>query len=413
MLLRLDFFLSLPIRPRTKTWPPLYMQTLDERYSLFPPNGKDAWTAQLEKELKGQPLTNLHWEIEPGLALAPLYTTEDRPTWHEPLQTAHREGRWQVAERIEVEDTAAANALAVEAVRGGADALDLPLRHKPDTRSLQQLLDGVNPALVPLYFGEYYEDKDPLGFLHLFSAYLQQQGIEAHRVQGAIDFDPLLDWVEPPIQTLADAIHFCSEHLPRFKCLQLNGRYYFSSPGNTSTELATILAKGAEYLARLQEAGIPAATAQPFIQCSVAIGSSYFLEIAKLRALRLLWAQMLQGFGVQNPQPLTLVVHFAPETQGEDPHTNMIRATTQALSAVIGGADRLHVLPADAYTGQPPSDFTRRIARNVQHLLRLESFLDKTVDPAAGSYYIETLTEQLALKAWDKFVELDSARAFG
>jgi methylmalonyl-CoA mutase len=91
----------------------------------------------------------------------------------------------------------------------------------------------------------------------------------------------------------------------------------------------------------------------------------------------------------------------------------MIRATTQALSAVIGGADRLYVLPSDAYTGAPSSDFARRIARNVQHLLRLESFLDKTMDPAAGSYYIETLTDQLALKAWDKFVELDRDRAFG
>ena len=389
------------------------MQTLDERYSLFPPNGKDAWTAQLEKELKGQPLTNLHWDIEPGLPLAPLYTVEDRPTWHEPLQTAHREGPWQVAERIEVEDTATANALAVAAVQGGADALSLPLRHKPAAYTLGSLLDGVDPGRCSLHFGEYYEDKDPLGFLRLFAAYLQQEGLHPQQVQGSLDFDPLLDWTEPPIQALADAIRFCFVALPRFKCLQINGWCFFASPGNTSTELATILAKGAEYLARLQKAGVPAVTAQPFIQCSVAIGPSYFLEIAKLRALRLLWAQMLQGFGVQSPQPLTLVVHFAPETQGEDPYSNMIRATTQALSAVIGGADRLHVLPADAYTGQPPSDFTRRIARNVQHLLRLESFLDKTVDPAAGSYYIETLTEQLALKAWDKFVELDSARAFG
>jgi methylmalonyl-CoA mutase len=389
------------------------MQTLDELYSFFPPNGKDAWTAQLEKDLKGQPLASLNWEIETGLALAPLYTAKDQPSLYDPLLPSRTEGRWQAAERIEAEDPAAANALAIEAVRGGADALDLPLHHKPDAHSLQQLLDGVNPTLVPLYFGEYYEDKDPLAFLHLFSAYLQQQGIEAQRVQGGIDFDPLLDWVEPPIQTLADAIRFCSAHLPRFKCLQLNGRYYFSSPGNTSTELAMILAKGAEYLARLQEAGIPAATAQPFIQCSVAIGSSYFLEIAKLRALRLLWRQMLQGFGVQAPEPLELVVHFAPETQDENTYTNMIRATTQALSAVIGGADRLYVLPSDAYKGAPSSDFARRIARNVQHLLRLESFLDKTMDPAAGSYYIETLTDQLALKAWDKFVELDRDRAFG
>jgi methylmalonyl-CoA mutase len=389
------------------------MQTLDELYSLFPPNGKDTWTAQLEKDLKGTPLTSLIWEIEPGLPLAPLYTTEDRPTLRDPLLPNRKRGPWQTAELIEVDDPSAANVLALEAVRGGADALGLPLRHKPDAHSLQQLLEGLNPIHISLNFGEYYEDKDPHGFLRLFTAHLQQQGLEPHLVQGSIDFDPLLDWVEPPIDALAEAIRFCSTHLPLFKCLQINGRYYFASPGNTSTELAMILAKGAEYLARLQDAGIPATTAQRFIQCSVAIGSSYFLEIAKLRALRLLWAQILQGFGVQTPEPLELVVHFAPETQDENHYTNMIRATTQALSAVIGGADRLYILPADAYTGAPPSDFHRRIARNVQHLLRLESFLDKTTDPAAGSYYVETLTDQLALKAWDKFVELDSGRVFG
>ncbi|MBK9488574.1 MAG: hypothetical protein IPO07_07135 [Haliscomenobacter sp.] len=126
------------------------------------------------------------------------------------------------------------------------------------------------------------------------------------------------------------------------------------------------------------------------------------MEIAKLRALRLLWQNVLKAYGVQT-SALEIAAHFAPASQDEHPNTNLIRAATQAMSAVIGGANQLYVLPSNASLHESPTPFTRRIARNVQHLLRLESHLDKVIDPAAGSYYIEKLTEELAHKAWAIF----------
>src|SRR5690606_19484509 len=125
------------------------------------------------------------------------------------------------------------------------------------------------------------------------------------------------------------------------------------------------------------------------------------------RALKILWANVLEAYGVKVQMPF-IEVHFAPESQDNNINTNMIRAATQALSAVIGGADRLYVLPANAALGEASMSFTRRIARNVQHLLQMESHVDKVFDAGAGSYYIEKLTNILAEKAWAKFQEIEA-----
>ena len=130
----------------------------------------------------------------------------------------------------------------------------------------------------------------------------------------------------------------------------------------------------------------------------VAIGASYFVEIAKLRALSILWANLAKAYGLEQGLP-DLEVVLAEASHDKNENTNMIRSTTQAMSAIIGGANRLIVRSAS----KECNTFTRRIARNVQHLLKMESYLDRVVDPAAGSYYIEALTTQLAQKAWDIF----------
>ena len=144
----------------------------------------------------------------------------------------------------------------------------------------------------------------------------------------------------------------------------------------------------------------------------MAVSTSFFVDIAKLRALRILWANLLDAYGAGDaPLPL-LVAHLARETQADDQHTNMIKAGTQSMAAVIGGADRLYVRPADFFNQEPSSSFTRRIARNVQHILKMESHLDRVGDPGAGSYYIEMLTEKLADAAWREFQELEAKGEF-
>ncbi len=372
------------------------MDSLDQMYSLFPETTKAQWITQLEKDLKGSPWESLRWNLEEELVIDPIYFPEDLAEGRGAVINARPLGTWEIGEIFEVEEPSASNPLVLEAIQGGINSPGFLLLHKLTAEELGILLEGIDPEKTALNFGEFYPDKDPLGLLHRFSDWLDRKGADKTKVRGSIDFDPFLDWTEPPFDDLVEAIRFCASRLPDFKVLQVNGRYYHAGQSELSNELALMVAKGAEYLARMEERGIPASLTHHFLQFSVALSASFFPEIAKLRALRILWNNVLAGFGVADPEPLEIVVHLAKETQDEQVYTNMIRAGSQAMSAIIGGADRLYVLPANAALKEAPTSFTRRIARNVQHLLRLESHLGRPVDPAAGSYYLEQLTDLLA-----------------
>jgi methylmalonyl-CoA mutase len=143
------------------------------------------------------------------------------------------------------------------------------------------------------------------------------------------------------------------------------------------------------------------AQTQSAVQFKIKIGRSYFLEIAKIRALKILWANLQKAWNL-SIQPAYIQAELDPQSQDDNPNKNMIRAATQAMSAVIGGADTLFVLPADEQKDPVGTAFSRRMARNVQHLLKLESHLDKVEDPAAGSYYIQQLTDQLCDLVWEQ-----------
>ncbi len=222
-----------------------------------------------------------------------------------------------------------------------------------------------------------------------------------HGLRGSLGYDPAsqaaasVPAIAPDWRYLADLTEFAQQKFPQFKVLSLGG--------SDQPDLASDLLRRANvYLEKLTERGISAAQAAAAMQFSVKIGPSYFLEMAQLRAIRLVWLNVLKAWGVAPALP-ALAVSFRPDAYTDDLYTNMIRATTISMSAVLGGAERLTVLPYDkgrealaAY----PQAFGRRIARNVQHLLKMESGFDQLADPAAGSYYIETLTRQLAERMW-------------
>lgn len=387
-------------------------QTLHTLLSQFPAQDREAWARQAEKDLKGRHWTELRWALEDDLLVDPIY----HPDWsvaQRGILANQRPGRrWEIGETIQVDDFGAANILAKEAIAGGVDSPGFLLLHRPDEHQLSRLLEGIDPRGICLNFGEFYPDKAPLQLLQSLLNWHRTFGYPKSTLRGSIDFDPFLDWTDPPLKELMDAINLCQAEAPDFKILQVNGRYYHAGPSETINELGMMIAKGAEYLACMEESGIPAATTHHFIQFSVAISTDYFVEIAKLRALRVLWYNVLKGFGLQSPEPLEIIAHLAPETQDKNIYTNMIRAGSQAMSAVIGGADRLYIMPADAALQEAPDAFTRRIARNIQHLLDLEAHLGKVTDPAAGSWYIENLTNLMVEKAWERFLELERNEAF-
>ena len=373
---------------------------------------KADWLAQIQKELKGKPLESLDWQVEEHIRLAPLYAREDifpRP----PLAGGRTDNRWEVGELIEVRDLAAANQQAHKAISSGISAPLFQLHHEPTAAELAVLVSGIIPDNLSVHFALQHPGKDPAEFYRDLIYYVRQQGYQLSAIRGSVDFDPLLDWSEPPLKPLARILGFASRQTPLFKVLQVNARTFDAGLEHTSRELALTIAKGVTYLDLMEKEGIAPALTNAHLQFALTIGNTYFANIAKIRALRLLWANVLETYQLTSASLPPIVVHFELESQAEDVHTNMIRAAAQAMSAVIGGADRLYVLPADQYAQPDTSgDFVLRIARNVQHLLRYESGFDKVIDPAAGSYYLDTFTQALATEAWQKFLHIEEQGGF-
>ena len=376
-------------------------------FEAFPEISKAQWIEQISKDLKGKPYADLFWRLESDLVLEPFYHPDDGEPAHAPITGGKQFNDWEVGESIDVSDVAKANAETIEALMGGVNAPLFALKKPLDGAELHRLLQRIEPEYVSLHFGEYYSDKDPVALFELLLEWVTGMGKAPASVKASLDFDPFFDWSEPPMTLLAGLIRRCETDWPSFKSLQVNTGRFYAGAEATSDELALSIAKGSDYLALLGEQGVSPELVNRHLQFAVDIGSSYFVQIAKIRALRLLWANVLAGYGVSDAPAVPIVAHFAKESQDENVHTNMIRAATQAMSAILGGADRLYVLPAGASLEDEATPFHRRIARNVQHLLQLESHLGYVVDPAAGSYYIEQLTTQLAEKAWVKFQEIE------
>ncbi len=378
----------------------------DSLFADFSAVSKAEWLAKIERDLRGKALSDLSFQLEEAITLEPFYHPDDFSEPYAPLATKVGNA-WQIGEYVAASDMKTANQQALEALNGGANALLFELRHEPDAAELAQLLQGIEPAYIHTNFGQYFPGKKPMLLLERFYNWLKTNDKDPSKIAGSIDFDAILDWSEPPFGDLAEAVQFCAEEMPHFRLIEVDARRLHSGEERTSLELAYTIAKGSEYLAQLSEFDISPALANRHLQFAMAISTNYFVEIAKLRALRLLWANVLGAYGVPAEMPL-LEVHFAPESQDNNVNTNMVRAATQALAAIVGGADRLYVLPANAALGEASTAFIRRIARNVQHLLHLESHVDKVADAGAGSYYIEKLTDVLAETAWAKFQEIEA-----
>lgn len=385
------------------------MNKTTSRFAEFPPSTKAEWLAQLSKDLKGKPLSELDWQLESDIRLSAVYTAEDLGTPPPPLVNGRIDNAWQVGEYINVGDAGAANAQALEGLRGGVNAPLFRFYHLPNVEELAILLADIEPSFISVHFAPHYPDKDPAELFRNLVYYTRRRGVPLADIRGSLDFDPLLDWTTPPWPPLVRLLRFADRYMPQFKVLQVNGQVFHTGAGDSAQELAWIVAKGVAYIDHLAALGVPPAMTNRHLQFSLAIGKRYFVEIAKIRALKLLWTNVLAAYGIDDAHTVLppIAAHVAADSQVEDREYNMISAATQAMSAAIGGADSLYVLPADAATSDVSTGFTRRIARNVQHLLQMESHLDRVADPAAGSYYIETLTHALATSAWAQFQAIE------
>ena len=353
------------------------MSDQEHVFREFPPTTKAEWLARVQKDLKGRSFSDLQWHLSDTIRIDPFFHPDDRIEATGPLvRTGARQNSWEIGEYIPVKESLpAANQWALTALNGGAEALLFQLGERELTRAdLQSLLQDILLDMISVHF----EFASKTGLKNSFNALQQLPGWRGSAYAAPPEHDTF-----------------------NVRTLIADGRRYYRDAAHTTAELAQILHDIHPAFSRLAKK-TSADQANRQVKLLIAVDTSYFVSIAKIRALKILWANYLQAFG-GNPQQLPEVeAHLAPYPADSDPNTNMIRAATQALSAAIGGADRLFVAPAGSRQGSS-DEFTRRIARNVQHILKMESYIDRVIDPAAGSYYIEKLTGVLAEEAWEKF----------
>ncbi|MFS0553960.1 methylmalonyl-CoA mutase family protein [Brevibacillus sp. 179-C9.3 HS] len=411
----------------------------------------EQWREAAEKSLKGASFdAKLLTHTYEGIIRQPIYRYEDVETlpYLEALPgeapfhrgKAHpneqKEHNWYVCQEIMAANAKAFNEAAVADLARGQTMLPLmvdqatlagldPDEALPDAignkgvsvfckEDVAEALQGVKLAEVPLFV-----NTGALGLpiVSLLLAHLEASGQQASVLRGCIGQDPvavLLTEGKLPcsLQTAYDAMasltKWANEQAPAIKTILVQANPYQDGGGNAVTELAFSLTTGVEYLQAMLERGLSIEDAAPRMQFSYAIGSDVFMEIAKLRVARMLWSNIVAAYGGSaEAQKMTIHARTSAWTKTVyDPYVNMLRATTEAFSAVIGGADSLHVSAFDEAI-RPANEFSRRIARNTQIILQEESHLAKVIDPAGGSWYVEWLTNELAKKAWELFQQVE------
>jgi methylmalonyl-CoA mutase len=396
----------------------------EKLFSDFPAVSTEEWMAKINVDLKGADYEKkLVWRTNEGFKVKPFYRKEDleglKTTEGLPGQFPFVRGNqknsnaWLVRQDILVEDPAAANAKALDILNKGVDSLGFRLKkHEVDAAFIATLLKDIRADIVELNFSTCQAHTVQLA--NLLVDYFRNQGYDLGKLRGSIDFDPLSRMLTRGKDTsalLAQAKELVevTSALPLYRCIAVNALELNNAGSYIAQELGYALAWGNEYLNRLIESGVPADLAAKKIKFNFGISSNYFLEIAKFRAARLLWADIVKEYKPECDCSCKMVAHAETSTFNLtlfDAHVNLLRTQTETMSAALAGVNSITVTPFDkAY--QTPDDFSERIARNQQLLLKEESHFDKVVDPAAGSYFIENLTVSIAQQAWNLFLQVE------
>lgn len=386
------------------------MEEKDALFAGFPPVTTEAWEAQIQIDLKGADYEKkLIWNTYEGIPVRPYYRDENTKI----LPVPGMPENWEIRQDIEEVSIPVINALAVEISCKGAEGIGLDCSQVHSIADLALLLNGINPEQTAIHF------RNSTNFQHLlewFIAYLKEKNYALPKVQGSLGYAPLdqlmlqgefeeTTWKQDCIQLLQLA-----KELPAFRVLTISGNFFHEAGSTITQELGYSLAVAHEYFYALTEY-FPAPALARSIQLVYASGSNYFLEIAKFRAARILWANLLQEYDAHSI-PAVLIARTSQWNKTlYDPYVNMLRSTTESMAAALGGANCILVEPFDRVF-RKPDEFSMRMARNQQILLKEESWLNRVADPSAGSYYIENLTQLLCEYSWNIFRETDRQEGF-
>ncbi len=412
---------------------------------------REAWRKLAESERKGKPVEELVWQTIEGIDVKPLYTASDlhartsgelpgiEPFTRGPRATMYTGRPWTIRQYAGFSTAEESNTFYRQALDAGQQgvsvAFDLATHRGYDSdhprvegdvgkagvaidsvEDMKILFEGIpldrvsvsmtmNGAVIPTLAG------------YIVAA--EEQGVTREKLTGTIQNDILKEFMvrntyvyppEPSMRIVADIIEYTSREMPRFNSISISGYHMQEAGASLVQELAYTLADGREYVRTAIRRGLDVDAFAGRLSFFFAIGMNFFLEVAKLRAARLLWSRIMDEFNPQNPRSKMLRTHCQTSgvsLQAQDPYNNIVRTAFEAMAAVLGGTQSLHTNAFDEAIALP-TEFSARIARNTQLILQEETGVTKTVDPLAGSYYVESLTDELAAKAWELIEEVEA-----
>lgn len=406
-------------------------------FEEFPPVTTQQWEEVILEDLKGGDYEKkLVWATSEGFKVKPYYRADDIENigfvqsnpGEFPFVRGGRKGgnTWWVRQDIVVKENgfAAANKKALEVLQKGADSIGFIINTLPEFSyaDFSALLENIWVKELEINFLAGKHSTAIVGYLKQL---LDERNREYARLNGSIEFDPLgylckTGGFSPACKNLEGAMGFAkqmldtSRDLPNLKVIAVHGVNFGNAGAGAVQELAFSLSAGVEYLTQLTERGFSINQIAPRMKFIFSSGSNYFIEIAKLRAARLLWANIVKAYGPASDEVCRMNLHCVTTDWNKsvyDPYVNMLRTTTEAMSAAIGGTDSLTVKPFNAVY-EETTEFSERIARNQQLILKEESAFDKVADPSAGSYYIENLTQNIVDEAWKLFLKTEEQGGF-
>lgn len=405
--------------------------------SEFPEHTYEQWHQAAEALLKGAPFEKkLVSKTYENITIQPIYRREDIANLphrnHTPGSDSLVRGSrvdgflangWEVSQELKAADPVELNRLAMEGLHGGQSELNVIVGCgaeecckgvKLDSAAdVGSALKGVELSAISTYW-QCGPAALPVAALVIAAA--EQAGVPASQLRGGFENDPLGELVSKGslrqslnlrYDHMAALTDYAAKHAPNLRTITVKGDVYHNAGATATQELGYTVATLVTYLEEMKQRGLSPATVLPHVRIRLAVGSDYFMEIAKIRAARWLWSKVATAYGVE---AAPVFVHASTSRWNKttyDAHTNMLRVTAEAFAAVVAGADALHIGPYDEIAGHS-DEFSRRIARNLHTILREECGLDRVIDPAGGSTYIEWLTDQVAAKSWEIFQEVEA-----
>jgi methylmalonyl-CoA mutase len=418
----------------------------------FKPATLAQWQQAAAKSAPGCDVAALNWVTPEGLTVKPLYTAADtaalphtdtlpgfEPFIRGPQATMYAVRPWTIRQYAGFSTAEESNAFYRKALAAGGQgvsvAFDLATHRGYDSdhprvtgdvgkagvaidsvEDMKILFDGIpldkvsvsmtmNGAVLPVLAG--------------YVVAAEEQGVAQDQLSGTIQNDILKEFMvrntyiyppAPSMRIIGDIIEYTARHMPKFNSISISGYHMQEAGANQALELAFTLADGKEYVKTALAKGLDVDDFAGRLSFFWAIGMNFYLEIAKMRAARLLWTRIMKGFGAQKPKSLMLRTHC--QTSGwslteQDPYNNVVRTTIEAMAAVFGGTQSLHTNSFDEAIALP-TEFSARIARNTQLIIQEETHITNVVDPWAGSYMMETLTQQMADQAWAIIEEVEA-----